>query len=1418
MASLRVLVAALCAAGAYSACREPHPSLPYYHPARESPKLAVLGMYYNDLPASHVPTADQFKAMLHGPAIEAAFERISDGCLTPETFSPDFFVVPNQGASHPVDGFLCGKDGQPEGFFETSELWDVGFDLADYDGVYFAPIGHCITSGSAGVIDYAGLIDGRRIYDVAGIFLGFNLDAVCEYEAEDCDFDVVGADPYWPPFDGALAGTYVHELLHWMGAGYHSNFYECADPKRDLLDPTRCPALEYGDAYSLMGTSSGVALNLPAYTRYHFGWLGEDDVEVVQTRGEFRLAAVDAPRGGAAKRFAYLPESDLYVHWRSASDLRGDPATPEPADEYAGFFVHRWQTLVDAHVTSCAAGADEVQEVTLKPNATFLMKSQGVVLRAGEAAGDARGLEVHLTGEPPLCVRDLPRFEVGLFGVFHSCDCGDAYYCEDGTCGDGGYPFRPFRSYADGVDRVGDYPGGVTLHIARHLVNTDWSPGCEPWYREVPFTLAVARTELPEGYGFDAQVHHMELRASQSAEKAFAFGLPADVPDGDYDTCLTATNEDTGLRAAILFRLTLPHDRGQWWTNNRPAEYAGVDPELAAYCASLNGCGRADGDCVGWVDPALHPPDHCDLELSCDGDDAGFGPEGRCWGDGASWRGRDQCGVDQSFCVGGAPLLDAPLACDDPLPPPCLGYCFEDETIWNKFVDAEQLTDGNCGGQHALCAGDLSANEADSLWGTPFCETEHLMPCAPNGSHYSSGHLTNRHRCWQNGGDAADIACARALCEATPECGGYTISTPAYAAESYGKVLWFQTVAIERPDGDNWRYECWRKPQWETKEPCHCNAPGEQTQPAGACASPGANTTTTTAALSAAPSPAPSEAVSPAPSEAPKPAPSPAPTGDAVAAGCEDDAAWLAKSNKKAKKKCLKKTTKKKCKKKCAWIEDACVEKLQTCEDTFYKKGKPQKEGAKLAKACKKQGTIGGAKKKVKASAACQKACGTCDEAGAVVGATTTTAGFANDRRWCPTPRPSSAPTPTPTTAAPSPAPTKFTVSEWTELTTPDGEEGHCTPYGMLCDTDGAAYGSALCDDFYTSGDMMGSHPCKLGGWDESVACVRELCEGSELCGGYTFSPGPYWWSVSLYPVGFGAPTYRLANTHCWKKPDASSAGAVVGASTTTAAFAGDLGEGESCGYGECAAGLSCDRNPADGTRTCVRIATDRGEGDACGPYWAGWHYGECAAGLSCECAGMCADPMVADYPTTCVRSGDGPSCESKKGRDSESWHRKDAPTKTCEWVKKKPSKRCRKKGATGARAETECVRACASCPSEGACADDATWSHTNKKNKKLDCVSVARNPGRRCGLSGAADACRATCVQGDLGNCKKKCAWVDGACVEKLKNCEDSFYNKKGKPNKEGAKLAKACKKKGTLGGTKVEASATCQKACGTC
>ena len=1648
----RLLFAALCAAPARAICREPHPLLPTYWSADE-PKLAVVGIYFKDLPASHVPTPAEFAAMVHGPAVVAALDRMSDGCLNATTFAPDFYVVKNEGATHPLEEGGRVSCGQADDFFETSSVRNLGFDFDDYDGVLFSPVGHCSADGSsAGWYKYVGRVDGGTVYNVQGIFMSTDLRPWCALSDAACDF--AAAAPY------GRDRTYVHELVHWFGFAAHSSMFDCADPDADGLDPLLCAKIGYGDPFSVMGPSGGVASNLPAYIKYHLGWLGADDVEVVQTRGEFQLAAVDAPRGGAVKRFAYLPESDLYVHWRSATELP-DPAGPEPEDEYAGFFVHRWATLVDAHVTSCAAGDDEAARaeraarVTLKPGSTFKVRTQGVVLRAGAAGGATRGLEVHFTGEPPLCLRDLPRMS-----AYTNCDCGADYKCGNTAnyCGEGGEAFRPFRSNFDGSDRVPDFPGGVTLHSVS-VKNADLE-GCGD--RAAPFDLAVARTELPEGYGFDPQKYHMELQPREfsfnARSMAFAFGLPANMSDGDYDSCVTATNHDTGLRAAQIHRITLPYDgREVWYRNNRPADYAGVDPDLAAYCASLNGCGRADGDCPA----AGAGGGHCDLDKACDGADAPFGPEGRCFGDGASRRGRDQCGLDQSFCVGGAPLLDAPSACDDPLPPPCLDQtrCFQNETIWNKLVHHGpngKGKDGNCGGMRNLCPqpGAWASGDSISLSGEPFCETDHLMACSENGSHYSQGIINARHECWQNGGDADDMACVRALCEATPECGGYTITTHEYE-DSLGlsKALWFQTASIAEPGGANWRYECWRKPKLEA--PCYCNAPGEQTQPAGACASPGADatTTTTTAALSAAPTAAPSEAPTPAPtaapSEAPTPAPSPAPTGDtttttttttaapspapspaptggAVDNSCKDDADWLAKSNKKKKRKCEKQTKKKKCKKKCAWVEGACVEKLQTCEDLFYKKGKPKKEGAKLAKTCKKKGTIGAAKKK--ASAACQKACGACDEAGAVVGATTTTADFSSiedgggaaedyahcwERGYCveadgsyygdrnsaygpadpdsgvvqlasgaawhdeshekalecmslcnanpdfkgceivfgkhnrgcygharavarghvtcdrppcgaasgwqakcwvkdwgcaaeaptkPPSGPSPRPTPHPTPpsyfkdpyrwcSAPTPAPGACDAASWRDKSLVCGE---CTVlvkrhHYETCDRYCAALGgvcvSARMADRYDT--------CELQTPDPGMACDTAI--GREDCGGLMARCDALCECTGIgdYPVEYTPPTPRPTPTppprcdswcpdhsaewteRCgWDQcagcsrctstlapsvslaptPSPSTPAPSVSLAPTVAptgdvcdeASWPDVDHGLVCGDckvlvnyfstryktcdGYCAAvGRTCTGAWEEASESCgvlFDMTCDQtyGSSDAiceCGgdgpshapsvsddplaptgppptppptprptptpPRCDSWcpdhseewlekcRWNNCAGCDPCMVVGcdeFCDDrpeqwTEKCDWPmcAACgpcagdagefgqgdgdfVASGDeyGLDCSTKKGRDSKSWHRKAAPTKTCKWVKRKPLKRCRKKGATGARALTECVRACASCPSEGACADDATWSHTNKKNKKLDCVSVARNPGRRCGLSGAADACRATC------------------------------------------------------------------------
>ena len=57
-----------------------------------------------------------------------------------------------------------------------------------------------------------------------------------------------------------------------------------------------------------------------------------------------------------------------------------------------------------------------------------------------------------------------------------------------------------------------------------------------------------------------------------------------------------------------------------------------------------------------------------------------------------------------------------------------------------------------------------------------------------------------------------------------------------------------------------------------------------------------------------------------------------------------------------------------------------------------------------------------------------------------------------------------------------------------------------------ICASSGVAFGTSLCDDFYGSGDMQWSHPCRDSGSFDAV-CIQQLCDSSELCGGYQTTP-----------------------------------------------------------------------------------------------------------------------------------------------------------------------------------------------------------------------------------------------------------------------------------------------------------------------
>ena len=76
--------------------------------------------------------------------------------------------------------------------------------------------------------------------------------------------------------------------------------------------------LQYGDGFDIMGNKDR-ALNTNARLRYHFGWLGADDIAVVQTRGSHALAALGDTDAGAP-RAAVIPTLELWLEWRSGVD------------------------------------------------------------------------------------------------------------------------------------------------------------------------------------------------------------------------------------------------------------------------------------------------------------------------------------------------------------------------------------------------------------------------------------------------------------------------------------------------------------------------------------------------------------------------------------------------------------------------------------------------------------------------------------------------------------------------------------------------------------------------------------------------------------------------------------------------------------------------------------------------------------------------------------------------------------------------------------------------------------------------------------------------------------------------------------------------------------------------------------------
>ncbi|KAH8056392.1 8-hydroxy-dADP phosphatase [Aureococcus anophagefferens] len=922
-----LLVAVAAAARPY--CKEPHADHLQAHRVPTDYKLALLGIYYNDVEGEDRPTEADLRSWYHNDAAVAYLEEVSDGCL--DDMTVEFFVAEN-GIGHGLgagcddddawagaialhvdegtaefSGVYMGRDlgwpgwrsaGDGDDACEDDAAWSAGsvdcayvaedpaarcgdveaaaacpdwtFNEAQYESTMTATILPKIggtnqvegalsawidgevhaQSGGTDVLPfgpYAGqsvhqamiyggaaqedgaivwklCVDGE-IYASVGSADTFQADETLGDATSPTVVDFVKETPeaMCPKTCGAcsaLASTYMHELFHMMGAQYHATGLVCHEPERDFQDLLhRCADTNYGDFYDVMGSGNGFAPNLQAAIRYDMGWMGKDDVEFVETSGEYAIYPLNGGPGShnrtdpkkRALFFATGPGVPVHLtlEWRTHHDAPGVSAAV--LERNPGFFVRSGTALVDADVASCEPfGDDEKLRTTLLPDAALVLHMDGTVVKAdkeGPRDDGTMAVEIRFTGERQECHRGLPAMHTGhlqrrnFWAPFYTChdECLD----ETKVCDDYdfrghpsvGYPLTPDATMDSGYaypcwDKdLGDVPADLrdAHHHISHLANADRDPGCHG--DEGEFDIELVASTL-DGVGFEVQkdpswysqfpMRRLNMAPGDGRQVHFAYGIPDATPDGTYDSCISITNTFTGLRKGFLHRLTLgqPFDE---FRHNRLASFGPVDYDgdgdvsageqglflaIEAACDGLAGCAPGYPDCEwDWH------PDFCHVEdeVACDGADAALGTEDRCWE--ASWspddaahyayRGRDQCENLGAFCKGGAKILEAE-ACDDPLLMPCKNqeFCFQDTTAWTELGRTYDYAG------RVVSALDYDADASLEPWATPGpCQTawtldplRDALPTAPVGSNFL---------CGEDGAGGANSLHGTAFCEHT---------------------------------------------------------------------------------------------------------------------------------------------------------------------------------------------------------------------------------------------------------------------------------------------------------------------------------------------------------------------------------------------------------------------------------------------------------------------------------------------------------------------------------------------------------------------------------------------------------------------------------------------------------------------------
>lgn len=247
-----------------------------------------------------------------------------------------------------------------EGPWLQDNLAIPGFDPTAIDGlVIIAPAPRCGQHANAGVRTLKVFnveTNEHEIYKFPGLVMSFNAPS----EASSC------SEPNYDPFCSGGSVTFIHELIHQLGVGFHAygpGLYEDGDCTPEFRD---CPFADYGNIMSIMGPSSGPGKELDAHLRYYLFWLNLDDVVVIRRDGQYTINPIADP--SALKRAAQILLTS------------GEPPEGYSHPNQWGQFWLEYRRPIGFDI---GLGADD-----------FVTNTQGLIIAAGSTVIDAT------TGQP----------------------------------------------------------------------------------------------------------------------------------------------------------------------------------------------------------------------------------------------------------------------------------------------------------------------------------------------------------------------------------------------------------------------------------------------------------------------------------------------------------------------------------------------------------------------------------------------------------------------------------------------------------------------------------------------------------------------------------------------------------------------------------------------------------------------------------------------------------------------------------------------------------------------------------------------------------------------------------------------------------------------------------------------------------